>query len=505
MGVSRQEQKRRRRSARKARLGAGGAARQAPRLVIRADDVSLTPFGGQAVSGEVIRRLGLVEAIDAACAEAAADGAGPVKRRRRGASAGELVVALAESLLVGGDAMQDLERLRADAAGAQLRGVPAVPAASTAAQLASRFERAHLAASERAVAERLVSFDRQLGRDLAAPVTLDCDSTQVEVYGRHKPGARVNHQGQLAYQPLVITWAERGRVLGAELLAGADSTRGEAPRWLLCHALECLPAEHGAVAARFDSGFYSLELLAECRRQEVRFSISTPRSPAMWRALEAICADAWQPAQQFDAAEVAETSYTPAGWDDEPLRLIVRRVSHRPAEFSSDARARRRATLRPSDRQLVLDAGVPADELVYAYSFILTDHPLAERDAVALEQHHRRRAQIEERIKDHKLGVSLRRLPLSDAAANRVWLFATTLALNLLGALSDLVFGPTPPPGMPRRRQAKYLRRILLCVPARVLHHARQTILRLPAGLASADAFARAYATARGLAPPALA
>ena len=43
---------------------------------------------------------------------------------------------------------------------------------------------------------------------------------------------------------------------------------------------------------------------------------------------------------------------------------------------------------------------------------------------------------------------------------------------------------------------------MLLCVPARVIHHARRLILRLPAGLASAPAFQAAYTAARGLAPP---
>ncbi len=38
---------------------------------------------------------------------------------------------------------------------------------------------------------------------------------------------------------------------------------------------------------------------------------------------------------------------------------------------------------------------------------------------VGVEHHHRHRAQIEERIKDHKLGVSLRHLPASDLGANR--------------------------------------------------------------------------------------
>ena len=90
-------------------------------------------------------------------------------------------------------------------------------------------------------------------------MTLDFDSTGVEVYGRNKPGAGVNYQGQLAYQPLLCSWAQRGRLLATELLAGNDSTRGEEPRQLLRRALEYLPDGHGQVAARFDSGFYRVD------------------------------------------------------------------------------------------------------------------------------------------------------------------------------------------------------------------------------------------------------
>ena len=107
-------------------------------------------------------------------------------------------------------------------------------------------------------------------------MTLDFDSTGVEVYGRNKPGAGVNYQGQLAYQPLLCSWAQRGRLLATELLAGNDSTRGEEPRQLLRRALEYLPDGHGQVAARFDSGFYRVDLLADCRARGVRFSISVP-------------------------------------------------------------------------------------------------------------------------------------------------------------------------------------------------------------------------------------
>src|SRR5688572_3975695 len=52
------------------------------RIVVRADDPGLTPYAGLAVSGELTRRLGLAELIDAELAVERR--ARPVKVRRRG-------------------------------------------------------------------------------------------------------------------------------------------------------------------------------------------------------------------------------------------------------------------------------------------------------------------------------------------------------------------------------------------------------------------------------------
>lgn len=496
--------KSRQKAERRVKRAAGRGVRtrfdQAPRIEVVADDPTLTPFAGSAVVGELVRRLGLIPALDRAIEGAPrVGGLGPVKQRARGLSAGQALVCVAESMLCGGDSMLDVERLRADAPGAELRAVADVPAASTACQLARRFRRTHLRAAEETFARVANEFDRQLGRDPGGPVTLDFDSTSVEVYGRRKPGAAVNYKGQLAYQPLLCSWAQRGRMLAGELLGGTDSTQADEPRRLLGRVVSYLPEGHGEISARFDSGFYRVDLLSDCRERGVRFSISVPRSTAMWRALEEIGEDQWQDAQELKSAQVAESTYTPHGWEHEPLRLIVRRVAHPADALSDDPRARRRSTI-PAE-QLNLGLAGEAD-VVYGYSFILTD---LEGEVPAVERHHRERAQIEERIKDQKLGVSLRRLPLSDLDANRFWLACTALALNLLALLSDLLYGTDPPGHLPRRRQAKWLRRMLLCVPARVIHHARTIRLRLPAGIPQAELFARAYNTARGLAPPAAA
>ena len=97
--------------------------------------------------------------------------------------------------------------------------------------------------------------------------------------------------------------------------------------------------------------------------------------------MERIDEDAWAPAEELKDAEVAETTYTPTGWAHEPLRLIVRRVAHQADALSDDPRARRKRTI-PREQ---LDLGLAGEaDVVYGYSFILTDLPGDRRDASSI-------------------------------------------------------------------------------------------------------------------------
>ena len=95
------------------------------RIEFRADDPSLTPYAGLAVSGELCRTVRLVELIDAELA--ATRRVAPVKQRQRGLSTGELTVAIAECQLAGAECFDDLQDVRADEAGALLRAVTRTP------------------------------------------------------------------------------------------------------------------------------------------------------------------------------------------------------------------------------------------------------------------------------------------------------------------------------------------------------------------------------------------
>ena len=469
--------------------------------MVRADDPSLTPYAGLAVSGELARRLRVAELIDAELLVERR--ARAVKVRRRGLSAGELVVSLAECQLVGGSFFDHLEDVRADRAGAGLRAVAQTPSAPAALQNAKRFRRVHVQRVERAMARAGQRLDRALGRDPADAVTIDLDATQVTVYGQAKQGAARSRHGHMSYAPHIAFWAQRGRALTSELVGGnKEKLSGAECATIASRAIRLLPDGHGPVTMRIDSAYYAVELLERLRRERARFTVSVPRNQAMWKTLARIPESAWTDALDMPGAQVAETTYTPGGWQHEPLRLIVRRVPFSAQKIADNSMtARRRKTIHPDQLTMALTGEVAS---VFGYSFILTDIP--HQPTVWVEHFHRHRAQIEERLKDAKLGQALRHLPSGDVNANRVWLTAALLAVNLTAWCCDLspAAGASgkAPKDAPLRRTAATLRRILFNIPARIIRSARRTILRLPEGFRHADAFTATLDAVYALPPP---
>jgi hypothetical protein len=450
------------------------------RILIGEPDPSLVRFGGLAVAGELARVLDLQGRIDDELSLERR--ARPVKVRRRGASPGELVLALAECQLVGGSLFSDMEEVRADRAGAALRIVAGTPSAPAALQRSKDFRRVHCQRVERAVADAGHELDRLLGRDRSLELaTVDLDATQIEVYGRYKQGAARNRQGQMSYAPHIAFWAQTGRALTGELVSGnREKLSGAECARIARRAISLLPADHGPLAFRIDSAYYQIELLRALRAERACFTVSVPRSQAMWRAPSEIPEHAWQDALDMEGAQVAETTYTPQGWKGEPLRLIVRRQLFTAAEIAKKKGSRRLKTIHPDQLQLALEGQLAS---VYGYSFILTDIHWAH--TLWVEYFHRHRAQVEERLKDSKLGQALRHLPSGDENANRVWLTAALVALNLTAFCCDLspaAGASVGPHAEPQRRHAKALRNLIFCIPLRIVRTARRLILRPPAG-----------------------
>jgi DDE family transposase len=296
----------------------------------------------------------------------------------------------------GEDFLVGLDRQRADAAGQVLAAVPGL-SSTTAAGLARKFTDGQWHAVETGIGDIGAALPAQRAAALCEQVTIDLDTTDVEVYGRQKRGVAYNYQGQRCGRPHVASWAETTTVLGADLMAGDEDPPRHAPE-LLRRALAALPAaaRSGRIRLRADAGYFAGALARAAHFAQVEFAIGAKRIAPLWRLLDGIAETDWTDALDMHGAQVAVAQYTPDWWPA-ATRLLIRRVRLDIAagQVCADPRARRRRTLRPAQRVLPITELAELDT-VYGYSFIVTNLDVSTPDkAAAVEHWYRHRTQVE--------------------------------------------------------------------------------------------------------------
>jgi hypothetical protein len=430
------------------------------RLDAAFDDRRLVNDAGLLLPATLAQHLGLQELVERDLDLGAAVGH---------ANVGDKLLTLVLSALAGGDTIDDADALRAGETGRVLGFT--VKAPSTLGTFLRSFRWGHVRQLDRVSRE-------VLGRAWAAgagpgdaPLTIDLDSTICETYGLAKEGA-VHHAytGVRGYHPLLAVAAGTGDVLMARLREGRAATVRGAAHFLRETVGRIREAgARGELTLRADSGFYAHEVVATCRRMDVRFSITARFHGRTLRPLiEAIPESDWTPIPYWldGGADVAEISYTPFADQQgaRPVRLIVRRVRPTPGS------------------QLALFA-------LYDYHPFITDRA---GDTLELEADHRRHAEIENAIRDLKYGVGLNHLPSGRFAANGAWLAVQVLAHNLARWTARLGLGQ----GIVTTGT---LRRRFFGLVGRLTRSARRLTLHLPERWPWAAEFALALGRLRAL------
>jgi hypothetical protein len=384
------------------------------------------------------------------------------------ANIGDKLLTLVMSALAGGDCIDDADALRAGGT-ARVLGFT-VKAPSTLGTFLRSFRWGHVRQLDRVSRELLTRAWAAGAGSGSEPLTIDLDSTICETYGLTKEGATHHgYTGVRGYHPLLAVAAGTGDVLMARLREGhANTVRGAAHFLRETIGRVRQAGASGPLTMRADSGFYASEVVAACRKMDVRFSITIRQHRSVRRLIEAIPEDAWTPIPYWldGGADVAETTYTPFAdqKDARPVRLIVRRVRPTPGS------------------QLALFTE-------YDFHAFITDRA---GDTLALEADHRRHAEIENAIRDLKYGVGLNHLPSGKFAANGAWLAVQVMAHNLarwtarIGLNAGIV-------------TTKTLRRRLFNLAGRLTRSARRWTLHLPTRWPWAIGFTTALARLRAI------
>lgn len=455
--------------------------RRARRVRIGAPDHRLTRAGGVEAVRELDRVLGITQALDA--------GIGPVKQRNRGLTGSQALMAMASAQLTGEDHMVGLDRRRADTAGQALEPVP-TPASTTWAGIAKRFTDTHLDGILPALKTINTGWVNRLPAArrgaLLRQVTIDGDSTDVEVYGRSKDGAAHAYTGALTLRPHIGHWAEAGIPLAADLLGGKEDPRSSVVD-LLDRAIAALPDGVERIQCRWDAGYFAADLATACIARAVRFAIGAKRTRPLMTAAAQVPDEAWVPAIGMEDTEVAIIDYLPGSWPGKAGISCIARRTRIPVERIPTARARKRRTIPGTQLALALEGRIDA---VYGYSFILTDLDLTDADDVVPEDRglrlaevewwYRHRTDIEALNKDAKHGTALRHLPSANRQINTVWMHAALLGCAIAAWMQELA-GTDHGNGRGRFTVARF-RRELICTPARLVRQAGGILLRLPPG-----------------------
>jgi hypothetical protein len=414
----------------------------------------ITAHSGLVLVRELADRLGLSELLERVT----------VKQRRRGYSPAQALLALCETLIAGGECLDDAALLRADSGQETLRG-HALPDPTTLGRFLRRFTLGHLGQLNRALDHAFARVHPLLDRE---QLTLDLDSTLVEHHGPvgSRQGTRGTYAGKVAWHPLVCFLAETGEWLHAKLRNGHAAPSTGARRFL-AECLRRLPADV-RVFLRADEGFYGQDFLADLEREQLTYAVGAPLIASVRARISQVPAEHWHPSSYREGSEVASFTWRPKTWE-KARRFVVRRDPLEPGE------------------QLSLEGSE------WHYWALVTND--LERTAAELESWHRAKANVENRIKEAKLGLGLDTLPCNAFHANWAYLLITLLAYNLLTWLKLLAL-----PDGERTSYAKRLRFRFIAVAATVGRSGRRLVLRLSAGYALLADFALALRRLRALA-----
>ncbi len=197
--------------------------------------------------------------------------------------------------------------------------------------------------------------------DLTGPLTVDLDSTIVQVHGRAKQGAAFGYTKVRGHHPQVATCAQTGQVLMCRLRGGsAGAARGAASFLTETVSRVRGAGATGQLTVRDDSAFYSKAVLATAAKFDVRYSIKTRQDKRVRAAIDAIEEAAltptipyWLSTPEVSGADIAETTFTVFATNKRharQVRLIVRRGMPAGTAGQRARRHRSRRAVRPRRR-----------------------------------------------------------------------------------------------------------------------------------------------------------
>ena len=306
----------------------------------------------------------------------------------------------------------------------------------------------------------------------ASEATLDIDATLQET---HKREALFCYQGYRAYQPVNVYWAQTGLMVHSEFRDG-NVPAGDDILRILEESLTALPAGVKEVRVRMDSAGYQHDVLRfmatgdKGRREIIEFTVSNDMTTEFREAARRVPESEWKPLarKRGEAAQQwAEVVYVPnaiAHSKDFPdYRYLAIREELEQGELPG---------MEDSQQAKLPFATVVMGKSTYRLRGIVTNRE--GEGAALIRWHYLRCGKSEEAHAMLKRELAGGRFPSGKFGANAAWWALVVLAYNLHMALQRLAL-----PDKLKGKRLKAIRFALISLPGRVVERGRQLFVRL--------------------------
>ena len=402
-----------------------------------------------------------------------------VKQRQRGPDEASYVESFLVLNALGGECLDDFERLREDQGLAEMLG-HALPSPGAARDFLNAFhDQERIAQAQRELPAGQVSYIpsesaplralAQVNQDLVQEIgrrcaeqkiaTVDLDATIIESFKRE---AKPTYEGGKGYQPLLALWEEMDLALADEFRDGNVPAHA-APLPTTQRAFAALPGSVTEFYFRGDSGCWDHELVNWLRNEQrtegprgpITFAISVRMTPNLKKHILRLPDALWK-AYREDREAVSECADLTNYWPEEeerpegagPLRYVAIRIKKRQGELFSDGAE-------------------------FRYFAVATNQ--WGWNAKKLLEWHREKAGSIEALHDvlkNELAAGV--MPCRRFGANAAWLRMAVLTHNVLTGLKRLALKPEWLEARPKR-----LRFHFFFSPGKLIHHARRLLARV--------------------------
>jgi hypothetical protein len=405
--------------------------------------------GGIGALHTLVRRLGLIEAIDERLA---------LLKIHLPYHESDHVLALAYLPLCGGTCLEDLEVLRNDEVFLDARGARRLPDPTTAGDFCRRFNQATIQILQDVINDTRLRVWAEQPATFFEQAILDMDGSLVETTGQCKQGMDIAYDGTWGYHPLLVTLANTGEVLSVVNRSGnRPSQEGAAAQ--VDRALQvCFRGGFRRVLLRGDSKFAQTEHLDRWDNDpRVGFVFGFEAAPNLKAKAEDLPSRAWKPLHR-PARSVVKTQPRERPDNVKEAIVVAREFENQRLQAEEVAEFTYRPTAcKKTYRMIVLRKTIAVEKgqtLLFkkiVYFFLITNDWVREAEEMVFSANDR--CDQENLLAQLHGGVRALRAPVDNLESNWAYMVMTALAWNLKAWWALTL--PEPPGRWRERHQAE--------------------------------------------------